>query len=645
MKASSLLLLFCIAIPSIAMSMDEMEPSDVLESASTHSHNDNNSGNGNGNGDGDNLVPIAHVMKHQHGVPILETNLLPEERLYWENYNTTTYFTVESKHRSALYSHIIVGLFTIIFMYPLSLIFNNLNMSKTYLAVLALHTTAIMISLMCYSIFINSIPNLYPGNAYNKMLIILFVTTILQAVFALVTNLEPAAKGSITSATTTATTNSTTNNGSSLGRYFSLRSSTSASDVEDTVSESSSLSSTGAAEAEAINFEKLNMIIPESKFYQFRKWIAQTRFHKSFKVGFNILNWGHFFYYLVLVPTGVATFCIYGEGKKVFNLLAHFIKGGVFFAYGILTLGRYCGAFANKGWAWNHKFVDANRITNPKKLGYWERFQNKGLWTMEMVESSLILFYGSTNIFLEHLSNAGGEWSPKDLQHVSIAFIFIGCGLCGVITELKLQDWRFEQAVSNYKKVIAVKKAENEEEVNTCTSAVVSSTAGATHEHQQQLTPGVYQNIIKASPGFSPNPFPVLTIYWTGILMSQHQQASELSTEIHVQWGNLFVFGCAFRFLTYLLMLLTSSKTTVLTRPSRPITELIVAFSLICGGLIFMESTDPVVLSFEYYGLTSMFTLNVSLGVVTLVMSWIMVLFTFKDCLKGRFRQAVKEIV
>jgi urea transporter len=37
-------------------------------------------------------------------------------------------------------------------------------------------------------------------------------------------------------------------------------------------------------------------------------------------------------------------------GPEVFSGLAHFIKGGVFFWYGILTLGRWAGCFANIGW-------------------------------------------------------------------------------------------------------------------------------------------------------------------------------------------------------------------------------------------------------------------------------------------------------
>lgn len=45
------------------------------------------------------------------------------------------------------------------------------------------------------------------------------------------------------------------------------------------------------------------------------------------------------------------------------------------------------------------------------------------------MESFLIFFYGSTNIFLEHLGGWGGEWSAQDLEHMSITVLFIGGGL------------------------------------------------------------------------------------------------------------------------------------------------------------------------------------------------------------------------
>lgn len=547
------------------------------------------------------MSPIPHVMKHEHGKPILETHLLPQEKLFWENYNTTTYFSIESPHKPSLYVHVVTLVLAIVFVYPICLLLNNIN-HRHYLVLLTVHTALMLVSLLNYSIFINSIEELYPHNAYNTMTWILFFSTISHWVVAIVSrgykylNVD--------------------------NEYDFFR--VSADDEEDQASTSASLNSpasfdTGHSTVKDSNLFELQDFNHHLKTSQnsmmqwappssgFLKSLLEIKgvkhtikvFGSSSIYVFNFLNWGHFFYYLIYFPTMIATFALLGKGPHVFNLLAHFIKGGVFFSFGIFTLARYCGAFQNKGWSWNYKF-----IFNSRNLSKFDsKWQSKGCMTMEFLESSLILFYGCTNIFLEHLSNSGGEWSAKDLQHASIAFIFIGCGFCGVLTEMKLADWRYNKAANDYK---------------------------LSEDHNPNKT------LLKASPGFSPNPFPVLTIYWTGILMSSHQQASELSTAIHIQWGNLFILGCVFRFLTYILFTIAPAPTKNLTQPTRPITELISSFSLLCGGLIFMESTDPVIYVFEYYGLTEMFTLNVSLGFVTLFMGWEMAIFAIKDWLVDR---------
>lgn len=38
------------------------------------------------------------------------------------------------------------------------------------------------------------------------------------------------------------------------------------------------------------------------------------------------------------------------KGNAIFNGIAHWIKGGVFFWLGIFNLGRWCGCFAEIGW-------------------------------------------------------------------------------------------------------------------------------------------------------------------------------------------------------------------------------------------------------------------------------------------------------
>jgi hypothetical protein len=49
------------------------------------------------------------------------------------------------------------------------------------------------------------------------------------------------------------------------------------------------------------------------------------------------------------------------RGGQIFSGLAHFIKGGVFFWYGILTLGRWAGCFAELGWV-NKIFLPNNGL-------------------------------------------------------------------------------------------------------------------------------------------------------------------------------------------------------------------------------------------------------------------------------------------
>lgn len=537
------------------------------------------------------VVPTPHVEQHHHGMPILQTELLPEEKAFWENYNTTTYFTVESSHKASLYWHIVLTLLSFVFLYPVCLVLNNVG-SNWYYPLLFAHSASVLMGLICLSVFVKSIPDLYPNNAYNKMSVILGVSTILHAIFAVLNFGYKLAKGKEAINTD----------------YFAI------SDEEShtCASPSTTLHDSSQENSESLDRDvsedylktSLNSMVPSGNKYL--KNITNIpvvnnmiNFFGKFSVYmFNFLNWSHFFYFLVYFPTAFATFGCFGQGIYVFNLLAHFIKGGVFFCLGLLSLARYCGAFKNKGWAWNHKFINNYEL----KLSRWNRIQSQGLCTMEMIESSLILFYGVTNVFLEHLSNPGGEWSAKDLQHASIAFIYIGCGLCGVLTEFKLASWRFEKAVHNFE---------------TFNSETLSS------------------KIVKATPGFSPNPFPILTIYWTGVLMSQHQQASMLSTSIHLQWGNLFMLATVFRFVTYILLLLLPANKD-LTKSMRPISELLVSFALLCGGLIFMESCDPIVYAFEYRGFTSMFTLNISLGFVALLMSWEMGVLAFRDWLAKR---------
>lgn len=118
--------------------------------------------------------------------------------------------------------------------------------------------------------------------------------------------------------------------------------------------------------------------------------------------------------------TGIVTYSGISRGGHIFNVLAHLIKGGIFFWYGILTFGRWMGCFGDLGWAWNlnpgAEIVGCGKARMP---------------SAEFIESFVIFFYGASNVFLEHLGAWGKEWSAMDFEHVSITIMFFGGGLVG----------------------------------------------------------------------------------------------------------------------------------------------------------------------------------------------------------------------
>jgi hypothetical protein len=91
------------------------------------------------------------------------------------------------------------------------------------------------------------------------------------------------------------------------------------------------------------------------------------------------------------------------------------------------------------------------------------------------------------------------------------------------------------------------------------------------------------------SYGFSMNPIPALVVLLLGMMMSSHHQESMVSTMIHAQWGTLLVGAAFARAATYVIFYL-SPPTSIL--PGRPPTELITAFCLMAGGMIFMSSVS-----------------------------------------------------
>ncbi|KAG0679892.1 hypothetical protein C6P42_005388 [Pichia californica] len=653
----------------------------------------------------DSITPTPWAPMH-HGAPILKTKLTLEQKKYWENYNTTTYLTLNSPYQSYLNVHLIFFILSSFIIYPFVLILNNLN-SNWFLPISTAQLLISIISCISYSIFINNVPDLYPNMVYTKLIKGLFVFNILQWFFSLIytiknwlnpnnefdsinnSSIESFKKGfQPINNRFSDTPDFSKQNNIQLDDFCSP--SSTLFDDENADTDSFNLDNENNSNSDIINqglglglninnnfiSNNNNITNQTSKLIQYRNKVLNlisknnllsnlaTSFGLLFTVLHNLSIWLLFAYFFILFPTSLACLNLFGQGSRIFNLLAHFIKGGIFFLLGILSLSRYCGCFAGVGGAWNFAYIDLNYFkSNNSSISDIDRINsgmggigsggskiNNSFWikvhrllipsnlinqlgglicSFEFAESCLIFTYGASNVFLEHLASTNGVWTAKDLQHVSIAFMYFGAGLCGIIAEFKLSSWRrslFFNVAGNQLSII--------ENIPLDSSLTVDD------QHH------ILGSKKLLTPGFSPNPFPVFTIFWTGLLMSKHAQPSSLSTAIHVQWGSLLTYGSFFRILTFILMSyypLRGSKECFL--PSKPLTELITSFCLLCGGMVFMESTDQVIEALAYRGLTPMFTINVSVGITSIIMAWIMFVLSMKDKIRARQQSMKNNII
>ncbi|KAL8973341.1 MAG: hypothetical protein Q9183_000034 [Haloplaca sp. 2 TL-2023] len=287
----------------------------------------------------------------------------------------------------------------------------------------------------------------------------------------------------------------------------------------------------------------------------------------------------------ILVLSGIVIYGGVFRGNNIYNGLAHSIKGGIFFWYGLLTLARWMGCFAEYGWAWNIRppvgMVSSRKAKVP---------------SAEFVESFVIFLYGSTNVFLEHLAAWGEAWTAQDLEHVSISIMFFGGGLCGMLIESKTVRDLLNASLSPW-------NASQDQQ-----------------PHKDQWSP-------PKTYSFSLNPFPGLIILLLGMMMSSHHQHSMVSTMVHKQWGTLFVGFALARAVTYILTFLSPPSSYL---PSRPPSELITSFCLVSGGLIFMASNKDTVAAMERHDLNAMFLFTLTMGWTAFLMAWEMVVLAIK---------------
>ncbi|KAK5173121.1 uncharacterized protein LTR77_003243 [Saxophila tyrrhenica] len=301
----------------------------------------------------------------------------------------------------------------------------------------------------------------------------------------------------------------------------------------------------------------------------------------------------------VAIATGFVVWGGLFKDREVFSGAAHFVKGGIFFWYGLLTLGRWMGAFSELGWAWNIR-------PNQPPVARWKT----RIPSAEFVESFVIWLYGASNVFLEHLAAWGRPWSHQDFEHVSITLLFFGGGLLGMVIE---SSWARDLANTA---VLTQKDEEEESEVQT-TSRFHAS--GVAEQEQPWSQPNTYKTSL--------NPLPALVIMLLGVMMSSHHQESMVSTMMHSQWGTLFVGFALARAATYVLLYLKPPSSHF---PARPPSELIAAFCLTAGGLMFMFSARDSVAAIEGVGLDAMTVFTVTMGLAAVILAWEVVCFALK---------------
>ena len=324
---------------------------------------------------------------------------------------------------------------------------------------------------------------------------------------------------------------------------------------------------------------------------------------------------------LLLGFTAVTTgFVVWGgifRDRAVFSGAAHFVKGGIFFFYGLLTLGRWMGAFSEFGWAWN---------VRPKQpiVSRWKT----RIPSAEFVESFVIWLYGTSNVFLEHLNSWGKAWEPQDFEHISITILFFGGGLLGMMIE---SSWARELMNTS---VFVQRSVEGE--VASPSRFYASGAAEAPDEVQQRWDqPKTYKTSL--------NPVPGLIIMLLGIMMSAHHQESMVSTMMHSQWGTLFVGFAMARAATYIILYI---KPPTSYFPARPPSELVTAFCLTAGGLMFMFSARNVVQAIEANGLDAMTIFTLTMGLAAVILAWEVLVFALKGwAMRREYAAAGKPIM
>ncbi|GAA5802502.1 hypothetical protein HPULCUR_007967 [Helicostylum pulchrum] len=302
--------------------------------------------------------------------------------------------------------------------------------------------------------------------------------------------------------------------------------------------------------------------------------LAYNQFTKVFCRYYHMVM-GRTFIILIFIQTlsGLVVYHGVCRSWEVLGCAAHLIKGGIFFFYGIMTFGRYLGAFADRGWAWNQ--IDDS--------------DGGSSFSFEMIECVLIFVYGITNTWMEHFGQ-DSTWSHKDLEHASLAFMWWWCGVIGMLIESK----RIGKLLQR-----------------TTTSS------------------------------YSLNPFPALTVLVTGISMGNHHQDTEYSGNIHWMWGTLLSSAAVCRFITYITLYRNLPADC---QPTRPPSELLGAFLLLAGSILFMASNSGTLDWLKENNVDSMFLMNVCVALTSITLCYVTSLQILKAWAEKREEVLKKQL-
>ncbi|KAJ7179263.1 cytoplasmic protein [Mycena filopes] len=279
--------------------------------------------------------------------------------------------------------------------------------------------------------------------------------------------------------------------------------------------------------------------------------------------------------------------------------LAHLIKGGIFWSYGLISFARFLGGGAELGWAWN-------------------RAPTSGYPTGEFVESFIIFLYGITNTWMERFgANPEDPYTTKQIQHIGIAIMFWFAGLVG------MNPFYIAPELAEPHSTIGM--ALESKRIRRWLAALAVDTSESVAE------PATYTS--------SFNPFPALVIGVTGAVMAAHFQTYLFQVQIHALWGNLLLAFAVLRCLTYFFLWVAPPRSTL---PSRPPTEAVGSFFLACGGVSFMFSTEEVTIAAMRRGRDDIMMFAVSAVAITcLAFCWTICVVAFHGWLKTRTKPAV----